>query len=446
MVGVRHPQLAEYGARVSASASVFTPLRRKNFRRMVLGQFMSEMGDGITLVALPLFVYAETNSELLTSLTFAAELSLGVVLAMVGGVMSDAFDRQHNLLVSYVIRGALLMAAFIAGGTSSLLWLTIAFGVLARALGQADNPSFDALVPGQAEDDLQQVVAIRRLIQAVSFTVGPAVGAFAVLLIGARSSLALNAACFALAFVFLISAKNLDRDIAERRASRAGVPIGEAVRDLLSGMAVVLRTPGVRRLMVYTSLTMITVGLLMAAAVVYYERDLDAADYWYGLAIAAFGVGNAAGLAVAGSMNLTVPLPRLALLGAPVYTICCAIGGALTAPWVLAFSWFLWGVAIAPEFVRSETFFVGRIKEAELGRAFAGLGVANTLGMAAGYGIAGPLLEAFNARWVILGTGGMVLALGLFWLRPALQGADWPGVDPVHPSPVDTATAEAVVS
>src|SRR5215217_1580310 len=147
--------------------AVFAPLRRPRFRRMVTAQFVSELGDGITTVALPLYVYARTASPLATSLTFMAELLAGVVLGVVGGVLADAFDRQRVLIASYLIRALLLVAAVAAGP----LWLAIVLGVLARAGGQLDNPSFDAMVPEHAENDLQQVLALRRFVQAISYTI-----------------------------------------------------------------------------------------------------------------------------------------------------------------------------------------------------------------------------------------------------------------------------------
>lgn len=406
----------------NTSGSIFGPLRRPRLRRMVIAQFIAELGDGISLVAMPLYVWARTGSEVWTSLTFAAELGLGVLFSVVGGVLADAFDRQRVLLISYLIRAALLTGAFVVDP----LLAAVALGVSARALAMVDNPSFDALIPSQAEGDLQQVVALRRLIQAVSITIGPGVGALAVWLIGARPSLLLNAVAFVLAFAILINVRGLDTDFADRRRAREGASVRQALGDLMGGMAVTLRTPGVRRLMPYTTLVMATVGTLMASAVVFYERELEAPEYWYGLAISGYGVGSAVGLGVAGSRNLSWPLPRIIVAATPLYAVACAIGGAVEWPAVLAVSWFIWGLLLGPEFVASETFFLSRIAEHQRGRAFAGLGVANSLGMAVGSVAAAPLLSAFNARWVILGTGVVVLSAVLIWIRPAIEGDRWP--------------------
>lgn len=408
-----------------AIPAVLLPLRRPRLRRMVSAQFMAELGDGISLVALPLYVWARTESEVWTSLTFGVELGLGVVFAMLGGILADVFDRQRVLLISYVIRASLLLLAYLVDP----LLLAVAFGVSARALGMADNPSFDALIPDQAEDDLQQVVAIRRLVQAVSITIGPGIGALAVAVIGPRPALAANAVCFVFSFLILRSVPRLDADHRNRREALDGLPVKQALGDLLSGMGIVARTPGVRRLVLHIGLVMATVGLLMASALVFFERDLGVSDYWFGITISAYGIGSAIGLGFAGSYTFRMPLPRIILVATPLYAVACAIGAAVEWPELLALSWFLWGILLGPEFVASETFFVSRIEEQHRGRAFAGMGVAQALGMAIGSVAAAPLLSLGEARWVILWTGVAVLAIGLLWIRPSLQGESWPDGD-----------------
>lgn len=398
------------------------PLHRRPFRRMVMAQFSAELGDGIAMVALPLYVWERTESGVWTSLTFAVELGLGVVLALLGGVLADAFDRQRVLLISYFIRALLLVLAF----TADPLLLAVGLGVSARALGMADNPSFDALVPGQAKNDLQEVLAIRRIVQAASITIGPAIGALAVTQIGARPALLLNAAAFVVALLVLGGIRGLDADFVARRAKLDELTVAQASRDLFAGMAVAATTPGVRRLLLHMCVVMTTIGLLMASALVYFSRDLDVGEYWFGLCIGAYGIGSATGLALAANHKFTWPLPRIIGTATPMYAVACAIGVAVEMPLIVALSWFVWGILLGPETVNSETFFVGRIAEEERGRAFAGLGVASALGMAGGSLAAAPLLAAFSARWVILGTGGAVLLAGAIWIGPALEGHDWP--------------------
>ncbi len=404
------------------SDSILKPLRRPRFRRMISAQFVAETGDGITLVALPLYVFARTDSALLTSLTFAAEMTVGILLGFLGGIAADAFDRQRVLLTSYLVRGGLLVAAFAVGP----LWLAVSFGVLARALGQLDNPSFDALVPGQAEDDLQQVLAVRRFVQAVSITIGPAVGAFAVSLIGPRPALLLNAALFVVSWLILIGVRGLDAEHDDRVASLEGLSVAEAGRDLAKGMAIAIRLPGVRRLVLYWSVVMATVAIVMAAAVVWFERTLAVDEVWYGLAISAYGIGAAIGAAWAGGRSFSWPLSRVLFVAAPVYATFCCVGVVFSVPWLLPLGWLCWGIALGPEMVLGELFFVRRIPEESLGRAFAGVGVANTIGMAVGYAIAGPALELWGPRTVVMGVAGFILLLGLLWLRPAMEGASWP--------------------
>ncbi len=397
--------------------AVFGPLRRPQFRRMVSAQFVSELGDGITTVALPLYVYARTGSPLATSLTFMAELLAGVVLGVVGGVLADAFDRRKVLIASYLARAALLVAAVAAGP----LWLAIVLGVLARAGGQLDNPSFDAMVPEHADGDLQQVLALRRFVQAISYTIGPAVGALAVTLTGPRRALLLNAATFVLALLMLATVRGLDRSLASRRATNDGQGLRERLDSMLEGVRVLLGPPMVRRLILYWTVVMATVAIVMAAAIVWFEEDLGVADAWYGLSIAAYGVGSTAGLAWAGSRTFRLPLTVILIISAPIYAVSSVIGVVAFEPWLLPVGWLIWGVAMGPELVLGEVLVVESVPEAVRGRAFAAMAVLTMIGMAAGYGVAGPMMEVIGARATIAWTSLGILFLALLWIGPALR-------------------------
>ena len=399
---------ADESAESPDSVSVLAPLRRKRVRRMVGAQFLAETGDGITLVALPLYVYERTGSELLTSITFAAEMGVGAVGAVAGGVLADTFDRQRVLLTSYLVRAALLAAAFAVDP----LLAAVSLGVLARAGGQADNPSFDALVPTQARGDLQQLLALRRLIQGVSISVGPAVGAFIVAAVGPRTGIAVNAAAFVVAWVILQSVKQLDTDHASRRVQRSGQTTRDAARRPRTRRprdprrtrphptrrlprrhdGHHRRRPRCRHRLVRT-------------------RPSKSADTGSG-AVAAYGIGTVIGLYLAGRHTFTWPLPRILVASAPVYATATAIGIAAEITWLLPATWLIWGIALGPEMVTGEVFIVRTVPAAGRGRAYASIGVAITIGFAIGYTISGPLLENFTARSVLLGLALAILASG----------------------------------
>jgi MFS family permease len=399
----------------STRLAVLGPLRRSQFRRMVTAQFVSELGDGITTVALPLYVYARTSSPLATSLTFMAELLAGVVLGVVGGVLADSFDRRRVLLWSYLVRAALLVAAVAVEPLS----LVIVFGVLARAGGQLDNPSFDAMVPEHADGDLQQVLALRRLIQSISYTIGPAVGALAVTVAGPRRALLLNSVTFIVAVLVLAGLHGLDRSIAERRAAHAGLGLRERLDSMLDGVRVLLGTRLVRRLILYWTAVMATVAVVMAAAIVWFEEDLGVADAWYGISVAAYGIGATVGLGWAGGRSFRLPLATILVISAPIYAASCAMGVVALQPWLLPLGWLLWGIAMGPELVLGEVLVVESVPEEVRGRAFAAMAVLTMLGMAVGYGVAGPMVEAIGARATIAWTAVAILALAVLWVGPA---------------------------
>ena len=77
---------------------------------------------------------------------------------------------------------------------------------------------------------------------------------------------------------------------------------------------------------------------------------------------------------------------------------------------------------MGPELVLGEVLVVESVPEDVRGRAFAAMAVLTMLGMAVGYGVAGPMVEAIGARATIAWTAVAILALALLWIGPALRG------------------------
>lgn len=74
------------------------PLRGAAFRSVWLAGLVSDAGDWLLLIALPVVVYDLTGSALGTSLAFLVELAPGIVLAPLAGWCADRWDRRRMLV------------------------------------------------------------------------------------------------------------------------------------------------------------------------------------------------------------------------------------------------------------------------------------------------------------------------------------------------------------
>src|ERR1700729_1642732 len=89
------------------------PLRdSRDFRLVVIGNFVSGLGAQATLVALPYQVYVQTRSALLVGLLGAVELAPLVGAALLGGAIADRVDRRRLLLLDQI--GLVLTSAGLA--------------------------------------------------------------------------------------------------------------------------------------------------------------------------------------------------------------------------------------------------------------------------------------------------------------------------------------------
>ena len=119
--------------------------------------------------------------------------------------------------------------------------------------------------------------------------IGPGIGALAVWAIGEKPTLAPRPSLPRRRAASDLRLPGLDVTLSERRLGNRDA----GWREFASGMAIVARTPFVRRLCGYWMVSTFAIAMAMAAAAVWFEDVLVAGDYWYGLSIAGYGVGSA---------------------------------------------------------------------------------------------------------------------------------------------------------
>jgi len=153
------------------------PLRHRDFRLLLIGQFVSFFGSMITYVALPYQIYQLTHSSLAVGAAGVVELAALLSTAFVGGAFADAMDRRKLLLGAELL---LTLAGLLLMGNSMLaepsLWLIYVLAAVMSALNGFHRPALEALTPRLVPpEQIGGVVALSSLRNTVSMIGGPAV-------------------------------------------------------------------------------------------------------------------------------------------------------------------------------------------------------------------------------------------------------------------------------
>jgi Transmembrane secretion effector len=186
---------------------LLAPLRYRDYRLLVGGMTVSLLGDGLFLVALAWQVYSLSNTPTAMATVGIAMTIPTVTCLLIGGAISDRYDRRLVMLVADCVRGLLLavLAALSVAG-SLRLWHLLVGVVFYGAATAFFNPASDALVPQLLpEDALAQANSLDQLIRPLALRLaGPAAGGLLVGAVGTGWAFGLDAMSFGVSIGALV--------------------------------------------------------------------------------------------------------------------------------------------------------------------------------------------------------------------------------------------------
>ena len=286
--------------------------RVREFRAVWGAQVLSVVGDWLAQVALAILVFERTGSALLSALTYA----LIFLPQFLGGPflagLADMFPRRTVMIVSDVVRAALVALMAIPGMPFwSLLVLLFGAHLLAAPFAAAraaiipDILSGDSYVLGISVSNITYQAA-----QIMGFVIGGAV----VAVIGSYSALLVDAGTFAASALLLWLWVEARPAPAERGSGAPNV-----LGSLVAGARVVFGDPRMRVIVVMAWLcAFYAVPEGLAAP---YVHTWSGRDLLVGIFMAAIPAGTVAGMFVVG--RFTSPSRRLRLMG-PLAVLSCA--------------------------------------------------------------------------------------------------------------------------
>jgi DHA3 family tetracycline resistance protein-like MFS transporter len=186
---------------------IFEPLKHRDFRLLWSGMTVSLIGDGIFIVTLAWQVYELSDAPTALSLVGLAMTVPNVLFLLIGGVVSDRFDRRRVLVAADLVRGLAVGAMgllSLAGGLE--LWHLMVLAAIYGGGTAFFGPAFDAIVPDLVATDLLiQANALDQFVRPAAWRLaGPAIGGVLVAVWSTGGAFLADAATFAVSIVALL--------------------------------------------------------------------------------------------------------------------------------------------------------------------------------------------------------------------------------------------------
>ena len=391
------------------------PLRSARFRSVWVAGLVSDTGDWLLLIALPVVIYNLTGSALGTSVAFLVELVPGIVLAPLAGWCADRWDRRR-ILVLASLGQAVALLPLVAVHSSADLPVVYAVMLIEAALLTLFDPAKNALLPSLVDPrDLLAANSLVGLGQNVARLVGGPLGG--VLLATGGLRLVVGADLIS----YLAAAVLLGR-LRPGRSRRAAPGVSGSLRHDPGSFWSVALDPRVRAALLIALLAQVAQGVFVVLFILFVEQRLHGGSSEVGLLRGVQAAGAiAAGIVLAALARRWRPAQLIAgsALAFGVIDLLIWNGAAVTTSpvaYVLLFA-----VVGAPGIVFGTALVSALQADSpahQHGRVFSAAGLASNAGQVLGMLAAGlltaplGLMGLLNAQAVLyLATGALALVL-----------------------------------
>ena len=406
-----------------------TPLFRRDFTLVVIGQIISLFGNAVLRFALPLYLLRETGSPALFGAVGAAALVPAVLCSPVGGVVADRVNKGRIMAaLDFATAGLVLVFALLLGRLPLVPLMAVCLMLLYGIAG-AYQPAVQASIPLLAgEDRLTSANAVINMVSTLSALLGPVAGGVLYGAFGIRPILWVSTACFLLSAVMELFL----RIPHQPRGTEGGV-LYTVGRDLAGSWRFIRRE---RPVFLSVTVVLCLFNLVLSAALIVgipvaVVQVLGLDDLRLGVTQAAMGLGGLLGGGIAAVLGERLRLRRGSVLLAAASLTVAGMGAALlpgTAPltgWWVVTAMSAVMMALATVLTVLLTAAVQRQTPPEfLGKVMAFLTAAANCASPLGQAAYGALFEGLPAWTVLMGAAMAAVLVSAYSSRVfrALEG------------------------
>jgi MFS family permease len=397
---------------------ILRPLAIRDFALLWTGMTVSLLGDGLYAVAIAWQVYSISNTPTALAVVGIAWTAPQVLLLLLGGVVSDRFERRLVLLLSDAVRGSAIAAIGVLSVTGRLeLWHVTVLVAIYGAGAAVFAPAFTGIVRDVVPRDLLlEANSLDQFVRPLCVRlIGPAVGGALIGLASAGAALLVDAGTFAFSAAAFLLMRTRSVPDASRRT---------LLRDVAEGVSYVRS-----RTWLWATLGSLTVSLLFFLGPVYVlmpyivKNSLDGGAQGLGLVFTAGGIGAIAAALFRGHLGLPRRPMAVVYLTWAVTAFSLVGYAVVNAVWQAMIVSFISVACLTTGSIVWTTVLQRAVPARMIGRV-SSLDWVLSLGLApVSYALTGPIADAFGARSTLLWcglVGGAVLVV-VFLLVPGVR-------------------------
>jgi len=369
-------------------------LRDRRIAALLAAEVISSTGTQMTWLALPWFVYRNTNSPQRMTWVIIAEVLPVAVLGFWGGAIAGRLGTRRTMLACDLARVPLFAAipALHAAGAlpfSALLALVAVSGVFLAPYFSVTRAVIPELV-GEEQADVAQAAALFQAANRTTIFIGPPLAGVLISLLGTANVIYVDAATYLASFLLVATFVRLPNVATE------GAPSGvlDGVRFMARDKLLRLWTPAFTVIDICWMLLFASLPVLVVSS---FHANIRILGWLFG----AMGGGSLVGAFV--SMFVVRKVEALTL-GAAAFTLEMASLWilAVPAPWEIAFT----GMALAGFFTSLvntpvHALITLRIPREIRTQALASFGVFQCIGSPIGLVLAGWALARYDTHSVL---------------------------------------------
>ena len=396
-----------------------SPLLRRDFALVWTAGLVSDTGDWLLMIALPLFALSATGSALGASTVFLVELVPMLLVGSFLGVLVDRWDHRRTIIIVALLQGLLLLPLLAA--SADRMGIVYAVAAVEAVLGAIINPARQAMIPQLVgTDQLARGNALIAVSDSLARLVGSPLGGLSFALWGLPGVVIADAASYLITAGLVLFVRPQRRK-ADAAPAADGEPAAVAERRILhewvEGLALIARSATLRTLAGIAALAGVAQGLFLVLFLVYVTQNLGAGDTGAGIIRGVQAIGGVLGGLVTGALARRLAPRWMIGVGYLVFGTLSLVTWNLapftTALWVYAGLFIAMGIPGVTTATGEITLVQTTVPARALGRVIAAVTTLDGAAQAVGLLIGGLLADSGDIVPVLDVQASLYLLCGL---------------------------------